>query len=788
MKKILGLIGLVGILLTSCKNDAIQISRVPTPEPPKTLSLSISTTSAYEKYGLADYQNYLGSNSTTYIAVTSLLYNSSGTLVDSASSYSRTFNAISQSFSGLYNGSYTIITFETLVDSSNGFKSNNWQLKDINNISTVQVHNEKYNHVSWQYSVGVSTQVVEINSADRQIEISPKPIGVLLDFGYENYGKSGYIWTAFELKNVASGYNLNPSLSANERYTYDDGYNAEHTWSNRGYFYNSSGLSNSDSEKFYMLESGNIQYCFAATDKLNDNGGFSFTACPSENAFFNFVDGEYYKVFAYYTGYSTPLYTFVGSKDDFSTWHANISSELAKIFLCEMPYLNWGASVNDVKSFMSSYTIYNDTPEALGSGMYRITYGGKYKESQIGYLFNTESGDLAIVNVFWNPTSVTKKEVEDFLKSNGYSYTDGDNQESRYVSSDNNTNVRVLTNSEGLILAQFSQNVVFRIPYLTWGGSVSAVQSYMSSYTAGNNSPEVSGDFYVLWYYGKDKEDEIDYYFTSQSGGLAYVNVFFDSNVGEDEIQSKIVSDGFSLVEYDSSNGIYYYLSSDKKTVAAFLKNSQGYWLVQYYAYSSGGGKDDSRLFEEPYLDWGASMSTVKNYMSGKDYTIEYEGDDYLAYYPKYKELDTWYFFTSNALESSAVYFDPSVVTISELEKIVKDSGATYRSTSSDGESSYYSSADGKNTICIGTSSYSGEHYLMYWENTSSTRTRAYMGTVVKKCNAIHQKASASRKAKARPKTKFNRVMDNTILAPRAEMKPKPNKMDNLIETSCLKK
>ena len=227
MKKILGLIGLVGILLTSCKNDAIEISRVPTPEPPKTLSLSISTTSAYEKYGLADYQNYLGSNSTTYIAVTSLLYNSSGTLVDSASSYSRTFNAISQSFSGLYNGSYTIITFETLVDSSNGFKSNNWQLKDINNISTVQVHNEKYNHVSWQYSVGVSTQVVEINSADRQIEISPKPIGVLLDFGYENYGKSGYIWTAFELKNVASGYNLNPSLSANERYTYDDGYNVD---------------------------------------------------------------------------------------------------------------------------------------------------------------------------------------------------------------------------------------------------------------------------------------------------------------------------------------------------------------------------------------------------------------------------------------------------------------------------------------------------------------------------------------------------------------------------------
>ena len=424
-----------------------------------------------------------------------------------------------------------------------------------------------------------------------QANSSPKAIGVLLDLGYENFNKSGYIWLGFELKNVASGYYLNPSLSSNERYKYDDGYNAEHTWSSRGSFYNSTGLPNSDSKKFYMLESGNIQYCYGATNTTNESGGFSFMALPSDNSYFNFVDGEYYKGYAYYKGFGDNLETYIGSQGDFSAWRTKVLNNIDATPVLGDFYMKWGTSVDDVKTNMKNYRIYDETPEALEGGLYRITYAGKNKEYQIGYLFNTESGDLAIVNVFWNPVVVTKSEVVDYLKTKGYTLLSSSDDETTLESKDKKTKVSVLINTGGYILAQFSANVLYRQPYLVWGGSVSAVKSYMSGYKAGNDAPETSGNYYLLWYYGKDKEIEIDYYFKTNTGNLQYVNVFFESTIGEDEIQSQFIQDGFSFALYDEDNNVYYYLSSDEKTVAAFMKNSEGYWVVQYYAYSSSGAR-----------------------------------------------------------------------------------------------------------------------------------------------------------------------------------------------------
>lgn len=602
MKKILGIIGLFGLVLMSCKNDAIDIEKTATPEPPKSLSISVSTTSAYEKYGLTDYQNYLGSNSNVYIGVTSLLYDSNGVLVDSVSSYSRTFNTLTQTIDDVYNGQYTLITFETFVDRTKGFMSNNWRLADVNKLETVQIHNEEYNVVDWQYSIGVSTSTVTVNSNTQtsvQANSTPKAIGVLLDLGYENFNKSGYIWLGFELKNVASGYYLNPALSSTERYKYDDGYNAEHTWSSRGYFYNTSGLADSDSKKFYMLESGNIQYCFGATDSKNESGGLSFRALPSGNSYFNFVDGEYYKAYTIYTGYDDELETYVGSQSDFGDWRTKVINE--------------------------------------------------------------------IVN-----------------------------------------------------------RSLFRIPYLVWGGSVSAVQSYMSGYTAGNNAPEAKGDYYILWYYGKDRESEIDYYFKTNTGDLQYANVFFDSNIGEDEIQSQIVKDGFSLAYYDEDENVYYYLSSDENTVAAFFKNSDGDWIVRYYAFNAGGGSSESTLFEAPCLDWGASKSSVKNYMSSNGFELMNEGDSYLYYNPKYKEKYTYMGFDSNSLSFDIVYFDQTATSISELENVLKNSGAIYYFTSDETGSIFYNSADGKSVIYIGSDDDYGVLHVGYMPVvTSSSRAKS---------------------------------------------------------------
>lgn len=284
------------------------------------------------------------------------------------------------------------------------------------------------------------------------------------------------------------------------------------------------------------------------------------------------------------------------------------------------------------------------------------------------------------------------------------------------------------------IKSKSNDSVLFEIPYLNWGGSVSAVKSYMSSYSLGNNAPEESDNYYLLWYKGKNKEIEIDYYFKTKTGDLTYVNVFFESSVSEDDIKAEIEKDGFTLELYEDNT--YYYLSSDKKSVAKFLKNSQGYWLVQYYEYTGGGS---FVLFEEPCLDWGASMSSVKSYMTDKGYTIRNEGDNYLQYNPKFKELYTYYGFESNKLDWSTVYFDKSVITVSELESEIKSTGATYWFNSESYGYVYYVTADGKNVICIGIDD-SERIFLQYWEYVSGARS----SSVMEKQNRI-MKASPSK-------------------------------------------
>ena len=576
----------------SCKNDEIEIkvSETLTPEPQKSLKLNISTTTSYEKYGLDDYKNYLGSNESAYIAITSLLYNSNGNLVDSVSSYSRTFKTLYQNLEGLYNGSYTVVTFETLVDRGNNYKSEFWQLKDINSLESVQVYNVHYKDsvaVPWQYSIGVSTQKFEINSADQQIDLSPKPIGVLLDFEYDNFEKSGDVVVWFMLKNIATGYCLNPSLSPSERYTYDEGYNKNGYWSPRTEIRNDNGLPNSGKGKFYMLESGRLNYAFGDSEEY---GSFK-RECPSNDSYFDFTDGDYYKTYCYFTGYAYPLLTFVGTTSDFNTWKANMSKELDKLNsmpVCENPYIKWGA---------------------------------------------------------------TMSEVETYLQSKNYS-----------------------------IMEKAEENSAL-----------------------------------AIW--GKNKESAYVYYF-DKSGKLYYVNIFFAKVV----TIANLLEYAYSVpnMQHSYYDDTYYYFISDDKKTGMTIWATTVYNMLQFY--DNTHSNDGDLSFAEPCLDWGTSMSSVKSFMSDRDYSIMYEGDTYLFYNPKYKEKYTYYVFDSNMLIGAIVYFDKSVMSLSELEEEVKKTGASFGYTFESLGTIYYS-ADGKSYICIDADDEDDGIFLQYWEKNSSTNS-----------------------------------------------------------------
>ena len=125
-----------------------------------------------------------------------------------------------------------------------------------------------------------------------------------------------------------------------------------------------------------------------------------------------------------------------------------------------------------------------------------------------------------------------------------------------------------------------SLTAVYEEPYTTWGGTVASVKSYMSNYNLGGTNKDDNGS-YILWYYGKNKEDEIDYYFESDTGGLFLAYVFLNSEeVGDDDLFSAFNEMGYTFV--GSGDGYSTYKKSSTVYIQVGL-NSQNYWYVAYY-------------------------------------------------------------------------------------------------------------------------------------------------------------------------------------------------------------
>lgn len=128
--------------------------------------------------------------------------------------------------------------------------------------------------------------------------------------------------------------------------------------------------------------------------------------------------------------------------------------------------------------------------------------------------------------------------------------------------------------------------------------------------------------------------------------------------------------------------------------------------------------------FEEPYLGWGESKSSVKTQVQNMGYTINSETDDYFVCDPKNKEKYTQYNFESGVLYSSYVFFDSSVITFDELNSIIAGTDVTYDFTSDSG-SIFYTKTDKKSWLVVGGSDASV--YVGYYDNSQyTTRARSF--------------------------------------------------------------
>ena len=139
---------------------------------------------------------------------------------------------------------------------------------------------------------------------------------------------------------------------------------------------------------------------------------------------------------------------------------------------------------------------------------------------------------------------------------------------------------------------------------------------------------------------------------------------------------------------------------------------------------TDGGGTtpaDSTMLYEEPYLKWGASLSTVKTDRANHGYKLRNEFDTSITYEPMYKEKYTSYIFDSNTsgLYISSVFFDASTMSLSALCDYVSNTlGAVYDFSSSG--AMWYNAKDGKSLIFV-MSYDNGDVAVNYTEPWSSS-------------------------------------------------------------------
>jgi hypothetical protein len=119
--------------------------------------------------------------------------------------------------------------------------------------------------------------------------------------------------------------------------------------------------------------------------------------------------------------------------------------------------------------------------------------------------------------------------------------------------------------------------------YMSWGGSVSNVQSYMSGYsmTTGTSGRAVLQDdgSYMIDYKGKGQESKIMYYFTSATTGLFEADVQYSkTSVSSSEILTYLNANYLYLGE---ESGTYMYCTSDYKTYVIFFE-VDGVWTIGF--------------------------------------------------------------------------------------------------------------------------------------------------------------------------------------------------------------
>ena len=257
--------------------------------------------------------------------------------------------------------------------------------------------------------------------------------------------------------------------------------------------------------------------------------------------------GSFFDVNFYYMNNTSFVNVGVGTKDIISAYRLDPSLSRENRFVTN----NTNSS-----DFRSRVSIANSTDVQIGATLYFLE-----SEVAINYYYQTESN---AGSNSWTPmfNSGFNKELKDATWVYGGLM---------YNKSNNMCYGAVLDSEEertDWLMGHLTELSLVPDLYLTWGGFVSAVQSFMGSYNmtmgSAGKAEASTNNSYELQYSGKGKEALISYSFSSETTGLFEADVIYSNENLTAEDALKYLSNNYTFVT--SSGNIYMFSTSDGKT------------------------------------------------------------------------------------------------------------------------------------------------------------------------------------------------------------------------------
>ena len=128
---------------------------------------------------------------------------------------------------------------------------------------------------------------------------------------------------------------------------------------------------------------------------------------------------------------------------------------------------------------------------------------------------------------------------------------------------------------------QGTVQTLYREPYTIWGATVADTKSYMSGYSLRKDIDwDEDWQGYYMNYYGADREEYVEYYFTSNTSGLTDSYVYLNTSIDLATVRAQLVAQGYTFVRYDEDDECYVFR---KGNTGVLLYATSSFDIVNYY-------------------------------------------------------------------------------------------------------------------------------------------------------------------------------------------------------------